>query len=907
MASDESESDTPTSTSENHAPQPTTTAAVKAVTHRKTSSKSTGVKSNRPQTQTLPVQRRSSRQTGGKNQVEQHKIGKKPIVTRHAAPEPAHPPHSMQSTLVQPPSSDTSSASATVQSSEVPSEQQSYPQTNSRKLNTETALREEVERRVKAEHALQLLTSTVQRLQGEVNTLKSAGVRWKQQWVQASSQLQAVVKEAEAVRDQLKEEKVLNNELKQRQAQQFSDADRELKSLQDKLASTGTRHAAELKQEKDEVQRLTLLCARHQQDADTLRAAITAQSSQTQFLQAMVGDLVSKRNANLPEELSKLIMESAVGKRDGPSEAHAALVTQLHKEIDNKEKQYSALEDEFREALKMEAARFQQLQVAAEEQAVRCFQVSDALERTECQEKEATAMVARLTGVLRDQQNKVRDLTQKQLETKSPKEMHASYERQIASLEATVQALRDEQQRWQADQHQKESALRKERLDLEMQLSKATAQTANLRAQLQEANESLVVKSKMLDDQNTAIKELKEKLAKSKTQLTDESRSMAGRLQQAEENLASISIAHQDLQEEVDALRERKQQLKSELATASGHLQEFDSACSVLQEQISKKDAQLGEKKATIEELQKKIATLEEELQRLHEAIAEQTTKHKLDYERQEAASQQRIESSEVEHRNELLAVKQVHEKLLEEAEKKVTSVEQEMRMLLTEQEAKQRDVQTLLAHLHGLVASDMPPPLLPVPQQIPAGHGEHQRHHSASPLPTAHTVHEPHSQHSQLPPHPTQPQVDQRQQSHPPTGQLSGSQPGSTQHSCHAPYSVRGGSERRSDCCCSAHQAQHHTRRGDASSPTCNTATHRESALTEASSSQHTEDPTHANKQSTQKATRDQTESRQVTHSLGKARISSSSQLQQEVQQRLQKKQRLLQQLEQLNAAGYK
>ncbi|KAH3773182.1 hypothetical protein DPMN_174539 [Dreissena polymorpha] len=395
------------------------------------------------------------------------------------------------------------------------------------------------------------------------------------------------------------------------------------------------------------------------------------------------------------------------------------------KGIEELSKQYSSLEDEFRQAIQIESSRFQQLKSAFETVSEENAGNQAALLAAQRKDEKSSEIISELTSLVKEQKGRIAELS------KSKQEQTAQYRERVSLLEAhveearkrmvqlellkqdniklksqvhgqesVIEGLRAERKLWEQELAQQGASLAQDRGSLQAKLEAQTSEISILKKQLEREADGLKIKTKMLEDQTETIRKLKEGVEERDTEIK-KCRQESLKLQQSlEEQLAEERTNNQDNQEMLERLRERKEGLKTQLSEVQTELEESRKAHSALNSRwkeksqlIGKLESQVGEMKETWEKKERKLT---QERDKALEAA-------NLAIDRLKSADdsfRQQLEDK-VQHYKELM-VKVSHDKQVQvdQAYMRVAEVEEEMRELLKENQSSKKAMEDKMKRL---------------------------------------------------------------------------------------------------------------------------------------------------------------------------------------------------------------
>ncbi|XP_061695152.1 leucine-rich repeat and coiled-coil domain-containing protein 1 isoform X2 [Syngnathoides biaculeatus] len=464
----------------------------------------------------------------------------------------------------------------------------------------------------------------------------------------------------------------------------------EMKRQQD-LENKVTALKRELEVQRAKVQQLhELLACREQEHRKQLDSRL--QPGGTEFLAAVAREVASER------------------------QGHAQRESELKDKVEEGKKAYVALEDEFRMALTIEAARFSEVKKSYDQMAAELPALRAALAQSRQTEKKSASLVQELTALVEEQKSRISELVRAKREalTEFKRRAHAleaeldrdrrvrlqlealrkdkaRLSSQLGAQESVIDGLRAERKLWGQELAQQGASLAQDRGRLEARIEALGAEVEAQKKQIERDGDALKIKGKIMEDQTETIRKLKETLQERDEQARslrdDKAQAEKTLRRQLEEETSRLS----ELRERVEHLSVRKEELKQQLedkeaeveevkrihGESSQKWQEKAQLLTQLESQVKRmKDAFDGKERSLLEE--KERATL------AHRAAAEKLRCV-------DDAFRAQLETLQATHQAELLQLASDKHSRVEEANQKVFEVEEEMRQLLLEVEANKR------------------------------------------------------------------------------------------------------------------------------------------------------------------------------------------------------------------------
>ncbi|XP_041697722.1 leucine-rich repeat and coiled-coil domain-containing protein 1 isoform X2 [Coregonus clupeaformis] len=471
---------------------------------------------------------------------------------------------------------------------------------------------QERERRWKAEQAVRKLTEQMKTLQTQASQekdLQSMALhttdRLKELLLKERSErsgLQARVEELEerCQSSALQLEQVLQREEQHKRA---------LRSLEDSTSHSEAQRARQQAEEMKRSQELENKALALMRELDIQRASLRQHKDKLRQLHEL---LASREQVHRKELEGRLVPGGAefreVVARDvaGVEQRHAQSMARLEDRLAQATQQYTALEDEFRMALTIEAARFTEVEQGCDRLSVELSEVKAALSQTQQRERQAGGLVQELTAMVKEQKSRITELSKAkrdavtelksrvrsleagaeedrrlQLQLELVKKDKARLLSQLTAQESVIDGLRVERRIWGQELAQQGASLSQDRGRLEARIEVLAAELESQKKQNERDNDALRIKVKVIDDQTETIRKLKEGLQERDEQgrrQREESLQAQRRLQQ---QLEEESAASQDLRDTVQQLSLRKEQLKQQLEDKEMELDDVKAAFSV--------------------------------------------------------------------------------------------------------------------------------------------------------------------------------------------------------------------------------------------------------------------------------------------------------------------------------------
>ncbi|XP_029929402.1 leucine-rich repeat and coiled-coil domain-containing protein 1 isoform X1 [Myripristis murdjan] len=598
---------------------------------------------------------------------------------------------------------------------------------------------QERERRWKAEQAVRKLTEQLKCLQtkaSEEKDLQSMALhttdRLKELLLKersGRSDLQGRIEELEARCQSLLQqlEQARNSEEQHRSA---------VRSLEDSISHG---EALRARQQAEEVpslmkrhQELENRAAALKREVDIQRASVRQHKDKLQQLH----ELLASREQEHRKELNLRLVPGGADFREAVAKEVASMEQRYAQKVAEQEeklaegrKQYAALEDEFRMALTIEAARFSEVKDVCDHLGAELSELKAALAQSQQREKKSGSLVQELTAMVKEQKNRISELIKAKkdavtdlkgrlhsLEAEADRDRRLSLQlellkkdkarllSQLTAQESVIDGLRAERRIWGQELAQQGVSLAQDRGRLEARIEVLGTELETQKKQNEKDNDALKIKAKIIDDQTETIRRLKETLQERDEQirrLREEAAQAQKRFQQQlDEETAPLA----DLREQLEQLSLRKEELKQQLEDKDVELDDIKRVYSASSKKWQEKADLLtrleGQVKRMKENFDSKEHMLLEEREKATEAHKAAVEKlHCVD-----DAFRRQLESVQAVHQAELLRLANDKQKQIEQANQRVYQVEEEMRQLLEETETNKRIMEEKMKRLTSVL-----------------------------------------------------------------------------------------------------------------------------------------------------------------------------------------------------------
>ncbi|XP_031149817.1 leucine-rich repeat and coiled-coil domain-containing protein 1 [Sander lucioperca] len=505
-----------------------------------------------------------------------------------------------------------------------------------------------------------------------------------------------------------------------------------LRRLEESISHGETLRARQQAEEMKRHQELENKAAALKREADIQRASVCQHKDKLQQLHELLASREQEHRKQLELRLQPggADFREAVAKEVASVEQrHSHREVELQDKLAEGRKQYAALEDEFRMALTIEAARFSEVKEACDQMTAELWRLKETLGQSQQREKKSASLVQDLTAMVKEQKNRITDLIKAKrdavtdlksrlhsleaeveqdrrlgLQLELLKKDKARMLSQLTAQESVIDGLRAERRIWGQELAQQGASLAQDRGRLEARIEVLGDELETQKKQNDRDNDSLKIKTKIIDDQTETIRKLKEALQERDDQirrLREEAVQAQKRFQQ---QLEEATARQAELRERLDHLSLRKEELKQQLEDKEAELEEIKRVYS----DSSKK---WQAKADLLTRLENQVKRMKENFDSKERLLLEERDKateaHKAAIEKLHCvddAFRRQLESGQAAHQTELLRLANEKQKQIEQANQKVFEVEEEMRQLLEETETNKRIMEEKMKRLSSVL-----------------------------------------------------------------------------------------------------------------------------------------------------------------------------------------------------------
>ncbi|KAJ3171781.1 hypothetical protein HDU87_008323 [Geranomyces variabilis] len=302
------------------------------------------------------------------------------------------------------------------------------------------------------------------------------------------------------------------------------------------------------------------------------------------------------------------------------AESHKEELNAVTKQLASTREAYVSLEEEYRKAVK-EQRQAAHLKDVCAELSQQCFEQATALEQRAQKEHEMADVIKALTGLLNEQKAQIREMTVKhendiaafemkdkvrELEERLRAMHRLRVELKAAKLEhsnvlKTYKELKAEKEQRREHLEQQERKAQQTIAELKAEVEKLNASIVSLSKDLENAQQTIRIKNTMLEDQNGTIRFLKQNL-ENKT-LSKEEEELKDRLeeetllkQELQQELETQTELIEHLQGMADDYKSERNGLRADLADVSTKLQERNDSIHLIEEEVARIRSVFGAK-----------------------------------------------------------------------------------------------------------------------------------------------------------------------------------------------------------------------------------------------------------------------------------------------------------------------
>ncbi|XP_059200121.1 leucine-rich repeat and coiled-coil domain-containing protein 1 [Centropristis striata] len=594
---------------------------------------------------------------------------------------------------------------------------------------------QERERRWKAEQAVRKLTEDLKCLQTKVSEEKDL----QSMALHTTDRLKELLLKERSGRSELQtrvEElegrcRSLTQQLEQARSseEQHKTA---LRRLEESISHGETLRARQQAEEMKRHQELENKAAALRRELDIQRASVHQHKNKLQQLHELLASREQEHRKQLDLRLQPGgadFREAVVKEIASVEQRHSHREAELQEKVAEGRRQYAALEDEFRMALTIEAARFSEVKEACDQMTAELSGLKETLAQSQQREKKSGSLVQELTAMVKEQKNRITDLMKAKRDavTDLKSRLHsleAEVEQdrrlglqlellkkdksrllsQLTAQESVIDGLRAERRIWGQELAQQGASLAQDRGRLEARIEVLGAELESQKKQNERDNDALKIKTRIIDDQTETIRRLKE----AQQERDDQIRRLRDEAVQAqkrfEQQLEEETSRQTEQRERLEHLSLRKEELKQQLEDKEAELEDIKRVYSESSKKWQAKADLLTRLESQVKRMKENFDSKERSLleERDKAADAQKAAVEKLHC--VDDAFRRQLESVQAAHQAELLQLANEKQKQIEQARQKVFEVEEEMRQLLEETETNKRIMEEKMKRLTSVL-----------------------------------------------------------------------------------------------------------------------------------------------------------------------------------------------------------
>ncbi|RVE62063.1 hypothetical protein OJAV_G00176970 [Oryzias javanicus] len=499
--------------------------------------------------------------------------------------------------------------------------------------------------------------------------------------------------------------------------------------------STSHGDALRARQQAEEVKRQQELenkAAALRRELDIQRAAVQQHKDKLQQLQELLASREHEHRKQLEVRLTPggADFREAVAQQVTSAERrHAQREAELQEKVAEGRKQYAALEDEFRMALTIEAARFSEVKEAYDRLTEEVEEVRAALSQSQQKEKKLGSLVQELTAVVKEQKSRIGEIVRAKREAvgglrsrlRSLEEEVEGDRRLCVQLEllqkekarllsevtaqqSVIDGLRSERRIWGQELAQQGASLAQDRGRLEARIEVLTSELEAQRKRADGDQDALKIKTKILDDQTETIRRLKESLQERDDQICRLKDEAADARRRFHLQLEEDGVRQAELKERLERLSLQKEELKQQLEDKEAELHQVTASYRDSSRRWQEKEELLSQLEVQVKRMKEHFDSKERHLLEEKERATEE---HKAALQKLRCvddAFRAQLESVHAAHQAELLQLASEKQEEVKQANQKVVEVEEEMRQLLQETQTSKRVMEEKVRRLTSVL-----------------------------------------------------------------------------------------------------------------------------------------------------------------------------------------------------------
>ncbi|CAF1449618.1 unnamed protein product [Adineta ricciae] len=398
--------------------------------------------------------------------------------------------------------------------------------------------------------------------------------------------------------------------------------------------------------------------------------------------------------------------------------------------------EYKKLEDEFRDALKIEERRYQELyktnEILQKENELLQSSSTNIKQREESDRK----MVNDLTMLVREQKQRLQEKSKtnenlthqnKHLTTKLERAIdelkkireqilvlqkeRREVDARLVAQESILSGLREEKKLWSHELAHQGASLAQDRGRLESTIQTLTSEVNTLKKQLDKEVDTCRIKQTIIESQLDTIQKLKDGVVERDDTIKKAREDLLVRQKELEQQLQDEQLLYQELQEKYEKVCEKRDSIKDDMHQLQQQLEKSKNDYNALSRKWK-------EKSDLITELDNKIRRASETYQINEKKLIDENTRLIETQKQLEDKLRQRdddfrrqFDTIEHGHRQALNQMQKTYEDKLQQAQIRINEVEDEMRILLHDTNQRKKKWEERIKHLSTFM-SDLQDPM---------------------------------------------------------------------------------------------------------------------------------------------------------------------------------------------------
>ncbi|CAF0920868.1 unnamed protein product [Rotaria sordida] len=415
---------------------------------------------------------------------------------------------------------------------------------------------------------------------------------------------------------------------------------------------------------------------------------------------------------------------------------HRTELTHQQEKLQSLAIEYKKLEDEFRDALKIEERRYQELlktnEIIQKENELLQSSSTNIKQREESDRK----MVNDLMVLVREQKQRLQErakindnLTQqnKHLTTKLERTIdelkkirekilllqkeRRELDARLVAQESVLSGLREEKKLWSHELAHQGASLAQDRGRLESTIQTLASEVNTLKKQLDKEVDTCRIKQTIIESQLDTIQKLKDGVVERDETIKKAREDLINRLKELEQQLQDEQSVYQELQEKYEKVCEKRDSMKNEMHQLQQQLEKTKADYNALSRKwkeksdlISELDNKIRRASETYQTNEKKLSDENNRLIEIHKQSEEKLRQRDDDFRRQ-------FETIEHGHRQTLNQIQKNYEEKLQQAQIRINEVEDEMRILLHDTNQRKKKWEERIKYLSSFM-TDLQDPI---------------------------------------------------------------------------------------------------------------------------------------------------------------------------------------------------